>query len=186
MRKGNVSDVVNPGAPDDQPGIEDATNEGNSGNLMPKLLIAPIAILIASMLIGLPLLRILSANGDDDALRMQAAIDARGQVALLFSSALLESRSATIAGRYAVSELHPQVDDIVADLRRRDADELRGALATTERVACQSPSEGHECFVARLARRGESPVIEIRITVGIVGGAARVIAIERGSQALLS
>jgi hypothetical protein len=180
---GNVEDIE---TPDHHARNQDDTPDGTSNDLIPKLLIAPIAIIIATMLIGLPVLRIISTNDNDDSMRLQAAAEARQQVALLFSSAALESRSINIAERYAVADVHAQVNTLVADLRRRDPEELRNAVSTTERVTCRSPVEDNECFVSRLARPGEESLAEIRFTVGIVGGSARVVAIQSNRQALLS
>lgn len=181
MDGGNVED---PDRPDNRIANEDATPDERPPDLVPKLLIAPIALLIAVTMIGLPVLRILTAD-DDTTVRREAASNARGQVAVLFASAALESRAPTIATRYAIPELEDQIRAVVADLQRRDADDLRGAVARTSRATCANDVEGQECFVARLARSGEEPVTEISFVVGIVDGAARVVAIGMNTTVLL-
>lgn len=169
---------------DNSVSTQDATTEEASGSLVPKLLIAPIAVLIAAVLIGLPVLRILTAD-DEPTVRNQAASDARGQVAVLFASAALESRSISIARRYAVEEIHEQVEAVVADLMRRDPQDLQGAVARTSRTTCASIDDDQECFNARLVGDGQEPVIEISFVVGIVNGAARVVAIGNTTTVLL-
>lgn len=176
--------AVDPDRPDNHDTDQDATLDERSPDLIPKLLIAPIAILIAVTMIGLPVMRILTAD-DDTTVRREAASDARGQVAVLFASAVLESRAPSIAVRYAIPELEDQIRTMSADLQRRDADDLRGAVARTSRSTCANDVEEQECFVAQLSRSGEDPVIQIAFVVGIVNGVARVIAIGDNTIALL-
>lgn len=173
-----------PDSPDNATSTQDATSDEASGSLVPKLLIAPIAILIATVMIGLPVLRILTADDDTD-VRNQAAFEARGQVAILFASAVLESRSSNIAGRYAVAEIHDQVDAVVANLMRREPEELQGAVARTSRTTCSNAEPEEECFTARLVQSGQEPVLEISFVVGIVDGSARVVAIGNTTTVLL-
>ena len=152
--------------------------------LLPKLLIAPIAILIATMMIGLPVLRILTADTDDATERNQTASDVRGQVAVLFASAVLESRSPAIAARYVVEGLHPEMSAIIVNLQRSDPAVLQDAVATTTRVGCRDAQPEQECFLARLGRSGEDAIVEMAFTVGIVNGVARVVNIERPASVL--
>jgi hypothetical protein len=175
----------NPGTPDDPSFDQDATGEDQPSQLIPKLLIAPIAILIATMMIGLPVLRILTADTDDATERTQTASDVRGQVAVLFASAVLESRSPTIAARYVVEDVHPEMRAIIASLQRSEPAVLQDAIATTTRVGCRDARPEQECFVARLGRSGEDTIIEMAFTVGIVNGVARVVNIELPESVLL-
>jgi hypothetical protein len=177
--------MPNSGTPDDPPFNQDATDDERSSQLIPKLLIAPIAILIATMMIGLPVLRILTADTDDEAVRNQTASDVRGQVAVLFASAVLESRSPTIAARYAEEGVHAEMRNIIVNLQRSDGAVLQDAVATTMRVGCRDAQPEQECFVARLGRSGEDAIVEMAFTVGIVNGVARVVSIEPPARVLL-
>jgi len=177
--------MQNPGTPDDPSFDQDATDDEPSSQLVPKLLIAPIAILIATIMIGLPVLRILTADTDDATVRNQTTSDVRGQVAVLFASAVLESRSPAIAARYAEDDVHPDMSAIIVDLQRTDPTVLQDAVATTSRVGCRNGRPGEECFVARLGRSGEAAIVEMAFTVGIVDGVARVVSIERPASVLL-
>ena len=165
--------------------VQDATQADEHHELLPRLLIAPIAILIATVMIGLPVLRILTAGDDDTTIRQQAANQARGQVAVLFASAVLESRSVTIAQRYAVEDAHERMRVIINDLQRREPGDLAGAVSSTARTACQNGEPGQECFVARLARSGEDAVVEMPFVVGIVDGVARVVSIGNANPTVL-
>lgn len=180
--KGN-SGEGQPGTLNAQPATDNATDDtGTTG--VPRLLIVPIALAVATLMIGLPLLRALVLEPDSETTRRDAVTRVHNQVAILFSTAVLERRSNRLAERYVVDGIEPEVRDVIADLRRRDSAELEGATVTTEQVTCRQPATGGTCFRARLARPGEPHVAELRFVVAIVNGIAQVIALGDGGTAL--
>src|SRR5690606_29194734 len=116
-----------PGTPDEQSDTDNATDEG-SQRAVPRLVIVPIAMVVIGLLVGLPLLRVLVLEQDDEVTQRNAANAARERVAVLFSSAVLEQRSNQAAERYMVEGVREQVSAIIADLRRRDSALLQDAV----------------------------------------------------------
>lgn len=165
-----------PGTPPKHTTYQDATG-ADQRDPLPRLLLIPIAAIIVAVMIGVPLFRALSWEASPEDSRSQAASEARWQVALLFSQAVLEERSNSFAQRYSVPQIHESVREIITDLRRREATELEDAIAEVSRVECHDTVPDGECFLALLARPDEPSVSEMRFAVAIVDGAASVVQI---------
>lgn len=165
-----------PKTPDRHTVYEDATGE-NRNDPLPRVLLISIAVIIVSVMVGIPLLRVLAWDDSPEDSRTQAASEARWQVALLFSRAVLEERSNRFAALYVEPEIQESVQEVITDLRRREAAELQDAVANVNRVGCRDSVPDSECFLALLARPDEPSVSELRFTVAIVDGTARVVEI---------
>jgi hypothetical protein len=143
-----------------------------------RALIVAVSILIAVILLGIPIIRIIDAGGDRD--RESAIREAREYVADQFTTATLDARSARAARQWTRPSLHELVEQIVGFLQASDPNIISGSEAAHAPVSC-SPADPPqaECFQSWLRRPGEPDIIRIEFAVAIYGGAATVVTLRR-------
>lgn len=164
----------------DYENVDDAElARADSGSWLRWLIWGGSALIVLAM-VAVPALRLLDDYNRSRAEPNDTAQAARTSVALRFSSAMLDDRSARVAIAYAEPELRGAIEQLIGSLQERDARDLDGAQVALARVACVGETvRGSECFQSWLRQPGQPEVMRIRFTVAVIEGQARVVAVER-------
>jgi hypothetical protein len=144
-----------------------------------RVVIVVVSAIIALVMVALPVVRVIDWGDDDDDANVSAS-EARAFVANRFARDAFARLSPTAASQWALPELREEIEAIVGDLRQHPTADLRGAAVSVAEVDCGEATEPDiECFHAWVRQPGATDLIRVKLTVSIINGNARVIAIER-------
>lgn len=143
-----------------------------------RLWVALITVLIVLGLAVIPTLDLLDLR--PGAGRTEPQLSPMRRVAWDFGIAVLMTRSAADAMRFAAPGQGPAIEAVIADLQRLDARLLEGAQVGISAVRCIDPvPAGAECFLAWLYQTGQPEFARIVYVVSGEPDGPLVIHVER-------